>query len=360
MKIAFISAPTHDGVCHPAWRGLQLAQAIQKTRHATAVTVDALAVFQPGCLAQIDCAGADILVLQASPHPAVLAAIQHFKTMDKTVVLDLGPDCLVSDGKTGANRPPGQRPPNGQSGPAVYEMVQWSLRLADAVMVSSQRMLEDVRGLTRGVLVPDFIDLDRYLNLGLLSHEGIVLGWKNNSNDPAGILSSGLQTALERICQVRPEVRVAIIGGDESIPKRFSIPPRQISHHLLNHPDDWPALLSQVDVGLAPLSGVVDERRGWEDVLEFMSMKIPWVASHGPVYYELRPYGWIIENNASTWERVLLDVIDHLPAYYEEACGDPYLFAISQGIDENVERVLAEFIDLQGISQVQRRQHEIG
>jgi hypothetical protein len=91
-----------------------------------------------------------------------------------------------------------------------------------------------------------------------------------------------------------------------------------------------------------------------------MSMKIPWVASHGPAYYELRPYGWIIENNASTWERVLLDVIDHLPAYHEEACGDPYLFAISQGIDENIETVLSAFTDLQGMSQAERQYNENG
>jgi hypothetical protein len=280
--------------------------------------------------------------------------------MDKTVILDLGPDCLMIEEKSGAIKTAGANSLVDLVGPSVSEVVQWGLRLVDAVTTPSQRMLDDVHGLSSAILIPEYIDLDRYLTLGPQPHDGIILGWKNNSADAPGVLASGLQSALERICQVRPDVKVAIFGGDPAIPGMLNLPEGRLTYYPLDHPDDWPSLLSYVDVGLAPLSGALDERRGSADVLELMSMKIPWVASHGPAYYELRPYGWIIENNASTWERVLLDVIDHLPAYHEEACGDPYLFAISQGIEENIETVLTAFTELQGITQVERQYNENG
>jgi hypothetical protein len=360
LKLAFISAPSNGGRLHQSWRGQLLARAIQKTRHATATTFDTQSLFTPGGLAQIECAAADIIILQASSHPAVLAAIQHYKTMDKSVILDLGPDCLTIDEKTSGGKSVGANSLVDLVGPSLSEVVQWGLRLVDAVTTPSQRMLDDIHGLSPAILIPEYIDLDRYLTLGPQPHDGIILGWKNNSGDAAGVLASGLQAALERICQVRQEVRIAIFGGDPAIASRFNLPEGRLQYYPVDHVDDWPSLLSYVDIGLAPLSGAVDERRGSADVLEFMSMKIPWVASHGPAYYELRPYGWIIENNASTWERVLLDVIDHLPAYHEEACGDPYLFAISQGIDENIETVLNVFTDLQGMSQVERQYNENG
>jgi glycosyltransferase involved in cell wall biosynthesis len=233
------------------------------------------------------------------------------------------------------------------------------MRLVDAVILSSQRMIEDIRGLASGVLIQEYIDLDRYLTLSQAPHDGIVLAWKNNSFDAQGVLDTGLKSALEHLFKVRSNIKLEIFGGEPAIPQQLNIPPDRLSYHPTPNPADWPRLLSGVDIGIAPLSGECDARRGWGDALEFMAMKIPWVGSHGPAYYELRPYGWIIENNASTWERVLLDVIDHYPAYSEEAQGEPYLFAISQGIEENVESILAAFSDIQGISQILRSSNEI-
>jgi glycosyltransferase involved in cell wall biosynthesis len=356
----FISSLPENQQQLPQWRGMLLAQAIQKTRHATATVVDYSAMFRPDNSAQMACANADIVIIQANSHPAVLAAIQHWKTKGKTVVLDLGPDCLALPETTSANRTPPWLSGGLEAGAYLTDMIQWGLRLVDAVITPSHRLIEDIRGLANAILIPDYIDLENFLSLGPAPHDGIVIGWKNSSFDASGVLATGLKSALEHICKVRPQVRIEIFGGDPAVARQLALPPEVQSFYPLDNPGEWPARLSGVDIGLAPLSGNLDERRGWSDVLEFMAMKIPWVASHGPAYYELRPYGWIIENNASTWERVLLDVIDHLSAYAEEALSEPYLFAISQGIEENVEAVLSAFTDIQNVSQAQRPQNEIG
>ena len=74
-----------------------------------------------------------------------------------------------------------------------------------------------------------------------------------------------------------------------------------------------------------------------------MIMKIPWVASEGPAYHALRNYGWLVPNNASAWERILNDMVDHIPDYKQEAGRDPFLFGLSQSVDDNVEKILITY-----------------
>ena len=72
-------------------------------------------------------------------------------------------------------------------------------------------------------------------------------------------------------------------------------------------------------------------------------MKVPWVASAGPAYGDLRPYGWLVENKAAAWERVLLDMVDHIDDYKAQAGRDPYLHALSMGIDDHVDEMVQLF-----------------
>jgi hypothetical protein len=67
------------------------------------------------------------------------------------------------------------------------------------------------------------------------------------------------------------------------------------------------------------------------------------VASDSPAYDELRPYGWLVKNTPGAWERLLLDMVDHIEDYKAEAATGPYLFGISQAIDANVDKILATY-----------------
>ena len=72
-----------------------------------------------------------------------------------------------------------------------------------------------------------------------------------------------------------------------------------------------------------------------------MVMKIPWVASESSAYQELKSYGWLVKNDPEVWERLLIDMVDHMSDYKNEAAGEPYLFGIGQSIDENINRVIS-------------------
>lgn len=81
--------------------------------------------------------------------------------------------------------------------------------------------------------------------------------------------------------------------------------------------------------------------------MEFMTMKIPWVASDGPAYHSLRSYGWLVQNKSNAWERILLDMVDNLSGHKAEAISDPFLFSLSQSIDLNVDQIVALYQTIQ-------------
>lgn len=77
-----------------------------------------------------------------------------------------------------------------------------------------------------------------------------------------------------------------------------------------------------------------------------MVMKIPWVASEGNAYQEMKRFGWLVKNNPEAWERILIDMVDHISDYKNEAAGEPYLFGIGQNIDENINRVTSLYEEI--------------
>ena len=62
-----------------------------------------------------------------------------------------------------------------------------------------------------------------------------------------------------------------------------------------------------------------------------------------PTHQDLRSYGWLIHNTPSAWERMLLDMVDHLEDYRAEAGKEAYLYGLSQGIEENVQTILGTY-----------------
>jgi hypothetical protein len=136
-----------------------------------------------------------------------------------------------------------------------------------------------------------------------------------------------------------------ICGNDRRIFEQLPLPPEQKILAPWTPYAAWPQRLAQFDIGLAPLHGAYDERRSWIKVLEYLVMKIPWVASDGPAYHALRPYGRLVaeRNTPSAWERALLDMVDHLADHKAEAAREPYLFGLSQAIDVNVDKLIATY-----------------
>jgi glycosyltransferase involved in cell wall biosynthesis len=353
MNIVYVYADRPTEWNSSEWRCAVPARAINQTRRHSALmmSIDEFAGNFPP--AQVMCAQADIIVVQRNLIGQVLSAIQHWKARDKVVIADFDDafDLIPSSHPSHPYWVQGVRIQPQEDGrvdwvkldPAPMVQFKWGLRLVQAATVPSKRLAGDWQAYAEIHYLPNYIDLEKYRLDPAGSHHGIIIGWGGGMSHMQSFKGSGIMAALKRICRARRNVKVMICGKDRRIFEQLQLPLEQKIYHPWVPYPDWPQVLATFDIGLAPLHGPYDERRSWIKVLEYMVMKIPWVASEGPAYNELRPYGWLVKNTASAWERVILDMVDHIDDYRTEAAREPYLFGIGKSIDENVDKVIATY-----------------
>ena len=349
MNIVYVYADNaHEWNCSE-WRCAVPARAINRTARHTAVLISLVDFTQNTPAARAACEPADVIVVQRNLVGPVLTAMQHWKARGKTLVVDfddaydLMPPSNVNYrywAQGLAARPDGVTE---KIDPPPLTQFKWGLRLAHAATVPSRRLADDWRAYADVYYLPNYIDLAKYEHFLPEPREGLVVGWGGSLSHLQSFTGSSVLAALKRVCRARPQVKVMICGSDRRIFDQLPLPPEQKIHRPWAPYAEWPRRLAEFDIGLAPLHGAYDQRRSWIKVLEYMVLKIPWIASEGPAYHELRSYGWLVKNTPAAWERVLLDMVDHFPDYKAEAAREPYLFGISQGIDANVDKVLAAY-----------------
>ncbi len=353
MRIVYVYADnSHEWNCSE-WRCAVPARAINRTSQHTAMLISMADFAKNSPEAQEVCSLADVIVVERNLVGPVLASIQHWKARDKVVIADFDDayDLMPSSNPSylywfkGIN---GRMGPNGERSftkisPTPLTQFKWGLRLVHGATVPSKRLVSDWQAYTQVFYLPNYIDLEKYQNVTPEPHEGIIIGWGGSLSHFQSFVGSGVLTALQRVCKARPQVKVLIAGNDLRIFDRLLIPDSQKIYHPWVPYEEWASVLAKFDIGIAPLHGPYDERRSWIKVLEYLVMKIPWVASDGAPYQEFRPYGWLVKNDPYAWERVLLDLIDHLPEYKKEAAKEGYLFGISQSIDGNVEKIISTY-----------------
>jgi glycosyltransferase involved in cell wall biosynthesis len=350
VNIVYVVADSKEEWNSAEWRCVIPARAIQRSGRHSARLTDITAFVQNTPEVQEICKAADIIVVQRNLFGPVLNAIQRWKARDKVVIADFD-DAYQLMPPTNKNYPfwvlgqstrmgPDHIPIEEKLEPPPLTQFKWGLRLVNAATAPSQTLAEDWRAYTDMYYLPNYIELDRYYMARPTAHEGITIGWGGSLSHLQSFTESGVLTALKSVCRSRPRVRV-MICGDQRVYNQIPLPEDQKVFQPWVSMDDWPKVLANFDIGLAPLSGGYDQRRSWIKVLEYMVMKIPWIASEGPAYHSLRPYGWLVNNTASSWERILLDMVDHLEDHRQEMLTEPYLYAISQSVDENIEKVMS-------------------
>ncbi|NMC11373.1 MAG: glycosyltransferase family 4 protein [Chloroflexi bacterium] len=346
MNIVYVYADHESEWNCSEWRCAVPARAINRTsrHHAKLLSIDDFRLNTP--LAVEICQAADIIVVQRNLFELVLSAMQHWKARDKAIIVDFDDAYQLlpvnhpnySFWNQGIIRLPNL--PIQKIDPPPLTQFKWGLKLAHAATVPSKRLADDWQSYTEIHYLPNYIDLKLYENAIKEKHTGVIIGWGGSVSHLQSFTNSGVVAALKKVCTARPQVTVMICGNDRRIFDLLQIPNRQkILHPWVNY-KEWPSILANFDIGLAPLSGEYDERRSWIKVLEYMVMKIPWVASDGNAYQEMKHFGWLVKNNPEAWERILIDMVDHISDYKNEAAGEPYLFGISQNIDENINRVI--------------------
>lgn len=346
MRIVYVYADSEEEWNSSEWRCAIPCRAINRAGRHQAALLGIESFGRNTQEAQEICAEADVIVVERNLFGPVLSAIQYWKARDKVLIADFDDaySCMHPSNLNYRFWSEGvQRETGVKIQPPPLTQFKWGLRLVHAATVPSRRLADDWRTYTEVYHLPNYIDLSRYQNSQSQEHEGVIIGWGGSMSHYQSFMDSGLPKALQRVCKARPQVKVMICGNDGRLARDLGIAQEQLIIQPWVRYQDWPSVLARFDIGLAPLAGEYDERRSWIKVLEYLVMKIPWVASEGAPYQEFRDFGWLVKNTSSAWERVLMDVVDHLVQYKEEARGSAYLAGISQAVDENIQKVLAVY-----------------
>lgn len=308
----------------------------------------------------------DVIVVQRNlVHPRIFDAMRYWQGMGKAVVVDLD-DAYHFLPHSNPARPfwfekPHMVPNDSDETPGgAIQMLVEGLRIADGLMSPNRLLLQDLefasgnsyllrnyaeptwwgvppppeqtwpfgpefgqmgqqwyrqnRGPLRGL--PPRQTLKDKAGMG----DKIVIGWGGSLSHYDSFWGSGLWQAVPKITARHPDLVWMICGSDKRLYDQF--PVSRVNKHYQPGvpPDKWPEIVCHFDIGLAPLSGVYDQRRSWIKGIEYALAGTPFVATQGETYRDLQDWGGGIQgpNGAEFWEDALESIIQKLPDWQEK------------------------------------------
>ena len=352
MKIVFI-CPDMDHLWESnEWRCYWPANIINQTRRHSATVVRCEDFISKTKTVVDMCNEADIILIHRNLWVEILPVIQFWRARDKIIIADfdeayhlmkeeeiqkIAADEGYQNGKEKNDR--------NDSIPLLTRF-KWCLQLVNAATVPHIQYSDDWKPYTRVEIIPDYINLDQYIDLDKNQHDNVVIGWRGEATTANCDNNQNVIEALREIIHLRPNVRLLTSTKIRSFLKE--IPEQKIL--LFEDPEKkgWPKRMRDIDIGIIPRKENIDMRSSRRPLLEYMVTKTPWVASRCPSYYEFRTYGVQVENTAEDWYRALIDVVDHLDDYRIEAALEPYLYAIGQSLEENTNLIIDTYARIAG------------
>jgi hypothetical protein len=351
--ITYIHSNNPEDELRVRLRCRNFADAINRIGWHSANLLDLDAFIQNTPEAQKICAASNLLVIHRYLYGPVLQALEYWKARDKKVIVDfdqainhLTPDIAGHsfwlEGKPLANFGDLHKVQGGELEQIPLEQFKWGLGLIDAAIVSSTRLLVDWAQFADVHEIPDYLNTDQYPGFKQ-NHENEIWIGLGNGTRIASVRDSGLLNALENICQQRSQVKLILCDRGGTDGQAPDIQPSQLVSYLPNSFEEWADILPKLDIGLLPICGDYDLRLGRINLLEFMISKIPWLASNQLSFRELSRYGRLVQNSTDAWEAAILKVVDNIDVLRKKASGEPFLFALSQDVNENIDKVLKLF-----------------
>lgn len=293
------------------------------------------------------CSGADIIIVERNYFGDTLSMMQFWKVRNKPIVAIFDDAYDIMHPKNISYRfwTFGEIHVKDEQGvektavmkPHPLEQFKWGLAMVKGLQVPSVNLAKDWSKYTQTYYIHNFLDIDKYMNVQpLFPHDDLVIGWCGSLSHYASFANSGILDGLKRISRKYPKVKI-LISGDKRVYDLLETDNKVFQNFV--PAEQWCPLLKTIDIGLAPLSGEYDKRRSWIKALEYMALKIPWIATKYPTYDELHDYGLMTENGSKYWENALIEMIENYPKYKERAETIGYDFALSQSSDNNIEKV---------------------
>jgi glycosyltransferase involved in cell wall biosynthesis len=299
------------------------------------------------------CAASDLLVIHRYLYGPVLQSLKYWKARDKKVIVDfdqainyLTPDIAGHsfwlEGKSLTNCKSVENVHGPEAGSTPLEQFKWGPGLIDAAIVSSTRLMVDWSEFAHVHEIPDYLNTDQFPRFKQ-THENEIWIGLGNSTRIDSLKNSGLLNALENVCRERPRVKLILCDLGEAESHLPEVRSSQLVSYLPNSLEEWSDILLNLDIGILPICGDYDLRLGRVNLLEFMISKIPWLASNQLAFPELSRYGRLVQNSSVAWETAILKAVDNIEVLRKKASGEPFLFALSQDVNENIDKVLKLF-----------------
>jgi hypothetical protein len=222
--------------------------------------------------------------------------------------------------------------------PPPLDQFKRGLKLAYAQVTPSKELCKYFEKYTPAYHLPNYFETGNYINQPKENSKDIVIGWGGSVGHIPSFEQSGVLQAFKNVVEVRPNVKIMIVG-DDRIFNKIEIPQlNKIFQPYVNFVE-WPKVINKFSIGIAPLAGVYDNFRSIIKPVEFSLTKKPWIASDGPSYHETGKYGTLVENTVDNWTNALLEKIDNLENENLKAQGEPYQWGLDQDVDRNAHNI---------------------
>ena len=346
MNIAFIIQENNKGWYSHTWRFTRLADAInQKKLHHAKLYYSQEILGNPELPIWENM---DLLIFQGELAGTFLSLIQHWKAHCITVVADVHQPLFEmpapNEDLVSLRNLERLSLINGEINAAdqLIDETYLGIKLVDGLTIS-QKNLENAfyKQSSPVAYVPDYINLDEYSSHKTINPDEFVIGWAGSYSDYEVWEQSGLSQSLNEILKNYPHVKLQLsFYSEKNGYNDFDSDHPQRETHWNVSQQEWLTQLNKIDIGILPQTNAPHFNYSRYRLLEFMKMKIPWIASRQEEIYDLGQFGSIVGNCSNEWYKGITWMIENYDTYKTKAATRPYWYSLGQNLSENIENVI--------------------
>jgi hypothetical protein len=346
VNIVFVTTnATLSKSTNSAWRGILLFNALRKMGLHNVELVNSVDFSCRSKESTIACNNSNLIVIEGSPEFDLLNTINHWKSRGKKVIVDIP---LLSEsfcqnlypkneGLFSISQLYSDYHSNESKALDQSEKFRWGLHLADCILVSSL-VQQEIWSITAPVrVIPEFIDYDSLRDKVRIKDSSFIVAINTNSCEKDNFLES----VILRINEKYPKTKwLNISSSSAKLALQNEVTLADFPGGISNN---WPDFLPIVDLGFFWDTQVL---RGsyYRNMLELMSLHIPWIINDSRGYQDLSKYGLIIHNHLNWYE--ILDLEIQKSVLHINDLDEGYLYAISQNTDDHINEVLTAFSEI--------------